>query len=107
MNFSIFWDVTQRRFVKNRRFGATYLLQLEGSCPPFPKDGTDRPETSNINKPMLRNIPEDGIIRVNRSESNLASSRWSGCVREGESTCAHVPDDVEIKTAIKMNGSKM
>ena len=68
LNYSVFWVITQRRLVKHWRFGTTYRFHLHGSSGQLThEDKTGCPETSVFNQPTLCNIPEDGIIQVNRS----------------------------------------
>ena len=60
LNSSVVWDVTQRRLVNNRRFGTTYRSHLQGAK----TEATGSPETSVINQPTLRNVPNDGRIQI-------------------------------------------
>jgi hypothetical protein len=74
-NYSVFWDVTQRRLVKNRRFRTTYRSHLWYL--PLKMGPIRNPETSVPNQPTVRNIPEDWRIQVNGSGS-LAMSHDQG-----------------------------
>jgi hypothetical protein len=70
LNSSVFWVITQRLFLKHRRFGTTYLSDLQGLSVPrstWTLDPWMRPtcclRKSVLNQSTPRNSPEDGRIQ--------------------------------------------
>jgi hypothetical protein len=83
LNAFVFWAVTQRMLVYNRRFGITNRFHLQGSSAELDRWRRDigDTETSVMNQLTLRNNPEDGVIQFNRAKSQrsrkvLSSHRW-------------------------------
>jgi hypothetical protein len=70
-DYSVFWVITRREVVWNRRFG-TISPFFESSCPrvwPLKMGPIRSPKTLVSNHLTTRNNPEEGRIRFNRGRS--------------------------------------
>ena len=80
-NSSVFWFITPRKAIWNRRFGTTYRSLPSSRVSLTVADGTDSPETSVLYPLTPRNDPENAIIRFNQG----------GCLRSRTTTNQSTP----------------
>jgi hypothetical protein len=69
MKNSVVLEVTQLDSCKNRRFGGTYRLHPVTLM----MEAIRSTETSVLTRGTLRNIPEDGVLRVHKDDLEIES----------------------------------